>query len=78
MEGTDILWKSWRDELTEAQFSAIAASLVMEEMPKIKNRQDLKDYQKRFNLHIRASQRHTRQAEKIRRQIHRLERKRKA
>ena len=78
MEGTDILWGEWEHQLMLARFSAIAASLVMEEMPKIKDRRDLKDYQKRFNLHIRASRRHTRQAEKIRRQIHRLERKRKA
>lgn len=78
MEGTDILWDEWQHQLMLARFSAIAASLVMEEMPKIKNRQDLKDYQKRFNLHIRASQRHTRQAEKIRRQIQRIERKRKS
>ncbi len=78
MEGTDILWDEWQHQLMLASFSCIAASLLMEEMPKIKDQADLKDFQKRFNLHIRASKMHTRKAEKIRRQIHRIERKRKA
>lgn len=73
-----MLWDEWRHQLMLARFSAIAASLVMEEMPKIKERADLKDFQFRFNRHIRASKMHTRKAEKIRRQIHRLDRKRKA
>ena len=75
---TDILWDEWRHQLMLARFSAIAASLIMEEMPKITERADLKDFQLRFNRHIRASKMHTRQAEKIRRQIQRIERKRKS
>jgi len=78
VEGTDILWDEWRHQLMLARFSYIAASLLVEEMPKIKDRADLKDFQKRFNRHIRACEKHVRQAEKIRRQIERLERKRKA
>lgn len=72
----DDLWTARYHELELAQFSLIAANLLIQEIDeKEMSLEDLKDFRARHKRHIQAANRHRRKSERIGRKLARIQKK---